>query len=327
MAVGNVATRATFSKLVSTTLENLPAEVFDAVSTNNALLYMLQKRGNLKVVSGGRSFTHPIYYKANTSFKSYAKTATIDTPLMDDITRAEYPIKIIGGSVVISLLEEAMNAGNKEKLIDLVEETVTRAKISMAEELGNQVFKDGTGDNDFDGLQHLISAAPSVAPTDVGGINPATTGNEYWRNQIASASGTDFSSSAAASLAQMSALVGACTFGRQGPRIVVTTKTLYAEYEGLLSSNLRYVTTELGEAGFMHLAYQTMPVVFDDNCPSLTMYFIDTDNLWLQVLARGNMELTDMQPSHDQLLRVALLYLFGNLTTGSRRTNGYTLWA
>ena len=65
-----------------------------------------------------------------------------------------------------------------------------------------------------------------------------------------------------------------------------------------------------------------MPVVFDDNCPASHMYFVDLDNLWLQVLARGNMELTDMQPSHDQLLRVALMYLFGNLSTGSRRTNG-----
>ena len=125
----------------------------------------------------------------------------------------------------------------------------------------------------------------------------------------------------------MSALVAACTFGRQGPRLVVTTKTLYAEYEALLTSNIRYVTTELADAGFMHLAYQTMPVVFDDNCPSGGMFFIDTDNLWLQVLARGNMELTEMQTSHDQLMRVALLYLFGNLTTGSRRTNGYHPWS
>lgn len=320
MATGN----SSFTKLITTTLQNLPAEVFDAVSTNNALLYMLQKRGNLKIVSGGRSFTHPIYYKANTSFKSYAKTDTIDTPLMDDLTRAEYPIKIIAGSVVISLLEEAMNAGNKEKLIDLVEETVTRAKISMSEVLGDQVFGTGVGDNDIDGLQHLINSSPSTQ-SDVGGINPSTTGNEFWRNQIGTTA--DFSSSATTSLGKMSALVANCTFGRQGPRLVVTTKTLYSEYEAMLTSNIRYVTTELADAGFQHLAYQTMPVVFDDNCPSGTMYFIDTDNLWLQVLARGNMELTDMQPSHDQLMRVALMYLFGNLTTGSRRTNGYHPWS
>ena len=319
MATGN----SNFTKLITTTLQNLPSEIFDSVSTNNALLYMLQKKGNLKVVSGGRTFTHPIYYKPNTSFKAYDKTETIDTPLMDDITRAEYPIKIVAGSVVISLLEEAMNAGNKEKLINLAEETVTRAKISMAEVMGDQVFSSGSG-NDMDGLQHLIHTAPS-GQTDVGGIDASAANNEYWRNQIGTTA--DFSSVAATSLGKMSALVASCTFGRQGPRIVVTTKTLYSEYEALLTSNIRYVTTELADAGFLHLAYQTMPLVFDDNCPSGGMYFIDTDNLWLQVLARGNMELTDMQPSHDQLMRVALLYIFGNLTTGSRRTNGYHPWS
>jgi len=320
MATGN----SNFTKLVTTTLQNLPSEIFDAVSTNNALLYMLQKNGNLKVMTGGRSFTHPIYYKKNTSFKSYNKTDTIDTPLMDDITRAEYPIRIVAGSVVLSLLEEAMNNGSKEKLIDLVDETVTRAKISMAEVLGDQVFNDGSGDKDFDGLPFLINSAPD-GQSDVGGIDASATGNTYWRNQIGTTA--DFSATAATSLSKMSALVAACTFGRHGPRLVVTTKTLYSEYEAMLTSNIRYVTTELADAGFLHLAYQTMPLVFDDNCSSGEMYFIDTDNLWLQVLARGNMQLTDMQPSHDQLMKVALLYLFGNLTTGSRRTNGFHPWS
>ena len=319
MATGN----SNFTKLITTTLQNLPAKVFDAVSTNNALLYMLQKRGNLKVVSGGRSFTHPIYYKQNTSFTSYGKTDTIATPLLDDTSRAEYPIKIVAGSVVISMLEEAMNSGNKEKLIDLVEETVTRAKISMSEVLGDQVFGDGTSENDIDGIQHLINSSPSTQ-TDVGGIDPSASGNTYWRNQIGTTA--DFSNSSTTSLGKMSALVANATFGRQGPRLVITTKTLYSEYEALLTSSIRYTTTELADAGFLHLAYQTMPVVFDDNCPAGEMYFIDTDNLWLQVLARGNMELTDMQQSTNQLMKIALLYLFGNLTTGSRRTNAYHPW-
>lgn len=317
-----MAGNSSYTKLITTTLQNLPAEIFDAVSSNNALLYMLQKRGNLKIVSGGRSFTHPIYYKANTSFTSYGKTDTIATPLMDDLTRAEFPIKTIAGSIVISMLEEAMNAGNKEKLIDLVEETVTRAKISMSEILGDQVFSDGTAANDIDGLQMLIHSAPS-GQTDVGGIS--SSADSWWRNQVGITA--DFSSVAATSFAKMSALVAAATFGRQGPRLVVTTKTLYSEYEAMLTSNIRYVTTELADAGFLHLAYQTMPVVFDDNCPSGVMEFVDTDNLWLQVLARGNMELTDMQQSTDQLMKIALLYLFGNLTTGSRRTNAYQPWS
>lgn len=316
MAAGNTS----FTKLITTTLQNLPAEVFDAVSTNNALLYMLQKRGNLKIISGGRSFTHPIWYRTNTSFASYGKTDTIATPLMDDLTRAEYPIKIVAGSIVVSLLEEAMNSGNREKLIDLAEETVTRAKLSMGEIMGDQVFNNGDAANDFDGVPFLINDSPSTQ-TDVGGINPSTTGNDYWRNQVTTATVTAFNTGSEG-LTSMNTMLNNATFGRQGPRLIVTTKTIYALYEIGLTSNIRYVTTELADAGFRHLAYTTMPVVFDDNCTASHMFFVDTDNLWLQVLAQGNMEMTEMQPSHDQLLRVALMYLFGNLTTGSRRTQG-----
>lgn len=316
MATGN----SSYTKLITSTLQNLPSEVFDAVSTNNALLFMLQKRGNLKKVGGGRSFTHPIYYKQNSSFASYGKLDPISTPLVDDITRAEYPIKVIAGSLVVSTLEEAMNAGNKEKLLDLVEETAIRAKISMAEVMGDQVFKDGSIANDFDGLQHLISDSPSTQ-SDVGGIDASA--NTYWQNQTNTDACTAFNTAGAASgLTLMNTLLNDCTFGRQGPRLVVTSKTVYGLYEIGLTSNIRYATTELADAGFRHLAYTTMPIVFDDNNPGNYLYMVDTDNLWLQILSRGNMNITDFESSHDQLTRTALMYLFGNLTTGSRRTQG-----
>ena len=316
MATGNTS----FTKLITTTLQNLPSEVFDAVSTNNALLYMLQKRGNLKIVSGGRSFTHPIFHTQHASFASYGRLDTIVTAIEDDLTRAEYPIKTIAGSVVLSLLDLAMNAGQREKLLDLAEETLQRAKISMGEIMGDQVFKDGTAVNDFDGLQHLINISPSTQ-TDVGGINPSTTGNTFWRNQVDTATITAFNTSSEG-LTAMNSMLNSCTFGRQGPRLVVMTKTVYGLYEIGLTSNMRYVTTELADAGFRHLAYTTLPVVFDDNCPSHYIYFVDTDNLYLQVLSQGNFEITDFERSHNQLTKTALMYLFGNLTAGSRRTQG-----
>ncbi len=307
-----------FDRAITITLQNHGKEIFDNISTNNALLYMLKKRENIKVVSGGRKFTHPLYYKINTSFRSYAELETIDTPRMDNLTRAEYPIKTVAGSLVISTLEEAQNAGDKEKLLDLSDTVRMDAENSMSEVLGDQVFADGSGANDFDGLQHLISDAPS-AQTDVGGISAVTY--SYWRNTATSTTVTAFNTTSEG-LTAMNTLLNACTFGRKGPRAVITTKAIYALYEIGLTSNVRYATTELGDAGFLHLAYATMPIVPDDNCPAGYMYFVDTDSLWLQVLARGNMVVTPFEISHNQLSKTALMYIFGNLTTGSRRTNG-----
>lgn len=316
MATGN----SNFSKVITLTLQDHGAEIFDAVSTNNALLYMLKKRENIKVRNGGRTFTHPIFYKQNTSFRTYGKLDPIDTPVMDDITRAEYPIKIVAGSLVLSTFDEAANAGDKTKLLDLVEETKMAAEISMSEVMGDQVFGTGSANDDFDGLQALINDSPSTQ-TDVGGINPSAAGNTYWQNQVYSTAVTAFNTSNAGLIA-FNTLLNNATFGRQGPRAVLTTKAIYQLYEIGLTSNIRYVTTELADAGFRHLAYTTMPVVFDDNCPASHAYFVDLDQLWLQVLAQGNMKVTPFEFSHNQLSKTALMYLFGNLTAGSRRTSG-----
>jgi hypothetical protein len=306
-----------FDRVITTTLQNHGKEIFDNITTNNALYYLLKKAGNIKTVSGGRKFTHPLFYAINTSFKSYAKLDPIDTPIMEDITRAEYDIKAIAGSLVLSTMEEAMNAGDREKLFDLADVIKMSAENSMSEVMGDQVFAAGTG-NDFDGLTKLISITPSTQ-TDVGGIDSSTY--TYWRNQVTTTGTAGFNTSQAG-LKLMNTMLNTCTFGRKGPRAVITTKAVYALYEIGLANNIRYTNTELADAGFVSLMYTTMPVMFDDNCSSGYMYFIDTDSLWLQVLAQGNMKVTPFEYSHNQLSKTALMYLFGNLTTGSRRTNG-----
>jgi len=318
MAAGN----SSYDRLITTTLQNHGAEIFDAVTTNNNLLNTLKEKGNIKIKSGGRTFTHPLYYKLNSSFKAYSKLETIDTANQDDITRAEYQIKTIAGSLVLPLFDLAANAGDKEKLIDLGSEIRMGAEKSMEEALGDQTFKDGTTTKDFGGVQFLISDSPS-SQTDVGGINPSTTGNEYWRNYVYDTSVSAFNTSEAG-VAAMDDILLNTTFGRSGPRIVITTKAIWALYSLSMTPNFRYgvQNTAKGDSGFRNLAFATLPVMVDSNCPDYHMYFIDTDSLWLQVLARGNMMTTDFEQSHNQLSKIALMYLLGNLTTGSRRTQG-----
>jgi len=309
-----------FDRVASETLQNHSKEIFDNITTNNALLYLLKKRDNIKVKEGGRSFTHPLFYKINTSFKAYPKLGVIDTPIMDDITRAEYSIKNICGSLVISTVEEAMNSGDKEKLLDLADVVRMTAEESMSEVLGDQVFSTGAGADDFGGLQYLINTTPATQTT-VGGIDSSVAANATWRNQV-NLTGTAAFNTGAAGLILMNNMLSACTFGRKGPRAVITTKAVYALYEIGLTANIRYATTELGDAGFQHLAYTTLPIMFDDNCPAGQMYFVDCDSLWLQVLAKGNLTITPFEYTHNQLSKTALMYILGNLTTGSRRTNG-----
>ncbi len=308
---------SSYSAAVTRTLQRHGDEIFDAVSSNNALLWLLKRAGNIRVEPGGRTFTHPLIYGTNTSFQMYGKYDTISTPDPDILTRSEFDIKIAAGSIVLSWLEEAQNQG-KEALIKYAEEKKQEAIISMGELLGDQVFGTGAVSNDFDGLQKLISDDPS-SQTDVGGINPSSY--SYWRNQTYTTTVSAFNTGQAG-IKAMDTLLLACTFGRFGPKVIVTTKTIWSLYQVGLAGNIRYAHTDLADAGFRSLDYAGLPVLFDDNCPAGHMYMVDTDSLWLQVLRRGNNQVTEFRASTNQLTDVALMYLFGNLTTGSRRTQG-----
>lgn len=315
MAVGNT----NFATLATTTLQNFSNEIFDNVVTNNPTLFHLRKAGNIKVVGGGRQFTHPVYYKQNDSFAAISKLGTIPLNIQDDITRAAYDIKIIAGSIVLSQVEQAMNAGDKEKLIDYLEEKKMSAEVTMGEILGDQIFNTSVGANDFDSIPRLVSTTPS-AQSDVGGIDSTAADQTYWRNYVYSTAVTAFGT-AQAGLNAMDISLNNATWGNAGPKIIITTKSIFTLYQLALTANVRYMKLEDGDAGFKNLAYATLPVMFDDNCPASRMYFLDTAGLRFQVLSQGNMKMTAMEQAHSQLVSSALLYILGNLTCGSRRTN------
>lgn len=317
MAAGN----SSYSAAITRTLQDHGTKIFDAVVSNNTVLYFLRQKGNIKLSSGGRSFTHPVYYKQNTSYGSYSKLETIRTPIMEDYTRAEYDIKVVAGSIVMSIQDLAENAGDKAKLLDYGKTLRMAAQVSMEEVMGDQMFANGTSNpKDFGGLPFLINDTPS-SQTDVGGINPSTSGNEYWRNIVGTLV-TGFNTSDAGRKS-MDAAVLEATKGRRGPTLVVTTKTIYALYDVSLLSGYRYQSADMskpGDAKFRSLAYMTMPFVFDDSCTSERMFMVDLDSLQLQLLARGNFQVTPFERTHNQLSETALMYVFGNMTCGSRRT-------
>lgn len=260
MAVPN----SNYTTLIATTLKNYSNKIADNVVTNNSLLYFLNKKGNIKVVSGGTKFAHQILYAKNPSFQAISKLGTIDLPMTDPLTVSEWNIKILAGSIALSNLEVAMNSGSREKLLDLADAKRLEAEVSMTELMGDQVFCAGSGDNDFDGLQKLINEDPDTQ-SDVGGISSSS--NSWWRNYSHDTEVGTFNVSNNG-INAIDTSVNAATFGSQGPKLIVTTKAIFTLYMLSLTGNIRYNSIDMGDAGFKALQYATLPFVADDNCPA-----------------------------------------------------------
>lgn len=288
-------------------------EVFDGISTNNALVWMLRQSGNIKVTEGGRTFTHPLMYALNSSFAARAHDATIPTPDAQTHTHSEWNIRTISGSITLFRLHQAMNQG-KAVILKYLEEKKQSAITSMTEILGDQLV-DGTGtDPDWDSLETIISTTNT---TTVGGIAGS---DASWQNYSAAIAGAFNTSNNG--ITAMDAMVRGTTFGAKSPRALFTTSAVFGLYYISQAGNIRYYNEELADAHFEHLNFGRRPVLWDDNIDAGLMYGADTDGLWLQVLKQGNLVTTEFMPSTNQLSDQALMYLFGNLTCGSRRTQG-----
>ena len=297
----------------SRTNPNFGDEVFDGISTNNALVWVLRQQGNIKVTEGGRTFTHPLHYALNTSFAARAHDATIPTPDPQTHTHSEWNVRVIDGSITLFRLHQAMNQG-KAVILKYLEEKKQSAIVSMTEVLGDQLV-DGTGsDPSWDSTETIAS---STNTTTVGGIAGS---DATWQNYSA-ATGGAFNTSNNGITAWDLAVRGT-TFGNQSPTVIFTTSAIFGLYYISQAGNIRYYNEELADAHFEHLNFGRRPVLWDDNIDAGLTNFINTRSLWLQVLRQGNLVTTEFIPSSNQLSDVALMYLFGNLTTGNRRTQG-----
>jgi hypothetical protein len=167
------------SEIVTTTLRNRSGKLADNVTSNNALLNRLNKKGNVKPVDGGRTIVQELDYQENGTFKRYSGYETLDISPSEVFSAAEFDWKQGAVSVSISGLEELQNSGS-ERVIDLLESRIKNAERTMANNVSNDLYSDGTasGGKQIGGLQHIIADAPSTGT--VGGINRATY--SFWRN-------------------------------------------------------------------------------------------------------------------------------------------------
>ena len=77
----------------------------------------------------------------------------------------------------------------KHQFINLMEENTETLMLGFKEKFDYDLHLDGTQDSEaIGGLDLIISTTPATGT--VGGINRATSGNEYWRNQVSLAINT-----------------------------------------------------------------------------------------------------------------------------------------
>jgi hypothetical protein len=322
MALINPST--TLTEIVTTTLRNRTGKLADNVTQNNALLYRLKEKENVKPVSGGRTIVQELEYAQNGTFKRYSGYEALNISPSDVFTGAEYNYAQAAVAVSISGLEMIQNAG-EEAIIDLLESRIKNAEKTITNNIALDCYSDGSADGgrQIGGLQLLVSKTPSTGV--VGGIDASTTIGSFWRNIAFSASSNGGAPATAANIqSYMNQVWVQMIRGADHPDMMVADNNYYRLYLESLQGIQRIGDAKLADAGFQVLKYMNGDVVLDGGfgggCPSNTMYFLNTDYIYFRPhVDRFFSPLGDDRYAVNQDAMVKLIGFAGNMTVSNRR--------
>lgn len=313
-------TNPSTSQILTTTLNNYKKSITDNILNNHPLFSKLQQKGNVIKESGGASFVEKISYASNGTVQSQGEYDTFNTTPQDVLTEALFTQKMITGTLTLTGLESKRNAG-KERIVPLMDAKMKVLQASLQNELGSQVYGDGTGSNgkDIGGLQLLIADDPTSGT--VGGIDRATY--PFWRNQLYDFSVEGPTASATTIQAAMDALYLRCQVqAGESPDLIAADSVYFTYYNSALVTIQRITTDARAASGFSALAYRGAEVFYDNECPASHMYFINTKHVFLKYLGDALFEVGEASKPVNQDSSIMPLIFVGNMTIDNSRVHG-----
>ena len=317
---------ANISDIVATTIESRTKKIADNVTSNNALLARLERRGNVKTFSGGTKILQELSFAENANTGWYSGYDLLPVGVSDVISAAEYSIKQAAVPVIISGLEQLQNSG-PEQMIDLLEGRIKVAESSMSNLISGGVYSDGSaaGGKQIDGLEAAVPLDPTAAA--YGGID----GNvfTFWQNAFVNSADTT------TMLTDMNTLWAQLVRGNDRPDLIPCDTVTWEAYLDHLQTQQRFTNTQDGDAGFMSIKFMDADVVLDGGiytgditgaagAPVGTMFFLNTDYIHYRPHRDRNM--VPLSPNRryatNQDAEVQILGWAGNLTTSGRMFQG-----
>jgi hypothetical protein len=297
--------------LLSTTLKKYRKTLVDNIHKSNAVFFYLKQNGGIKEEDGGERIVQPLMYGKNDTARSYSGYEILDVTPQTGIDSAEFNWKQYSVSITISGEEERKNSGTS-KIIDILEARTKQAEMSLTESLSQGLFSDGTGNagKDLTGLEAMVLNSGIY-----GGIDSSTY--TWWQ------AGVEATSEALGLPKMRTAFNGASIGGKDTPDLIVTTQALFEKYESLVTPTIMMNsdgTKKLADAGFQALQFKGVPIVWDELCPSGTMYFLNTKHMKLVVHKDANFETSDFVKPENQDAKVAQILFMGNLTCDRRKS-------
>lgn len=169
-------------QLISTTGRRRSKVAKDACRDNLPVTKHMEEHGGYRRVSGGRSVVEEALSAQNSTVAWVGPAGSVALSDQNVVDASEFNWYYMLGSVTFSLSEQYQNSG-PEQYIPLISSKFKVLESTQRNKFHEGVLSAGTasGGLQMAGLASHVSTTPTTGT--VGGINRATTGAEWFRNQ------------------------------------------------------------------------------------------------------------------------------------------------
>lgn len=313
------------NNIVATTLDAKLPELTDNFFKTNALVQRLLQRTDagepVVKYDGGAEIRSVIMYNSVPAY-SYAKGDTFGTGYREFATDLQFQWKRMAAEINVDHMDVRKNAGSAAQIISYVEALAKNAVMSLKNEMGNEIFGDGTGNNgkNWDGLLNGISDGV----TAVGGFGPYTTYGGITRSATPGDPGNAILASVNGvggpfSLPMVNSSYGSVRFDDAKVDLIVTTQAIWDKFWERSQPQDRNAEGPLREIGFDTIRFNGAEVIVDSHCPSGMIFGLNTEfiQLWLMkgmdFVRRGEAFGDNGFPVFNQDAFVDQLVIYGNL--------------
>ncbi len=282
--------------MFTTTWAYRKKEAVEQAYLKTPFIAWMRKQGKIdNGLTGYRRLEIPLEYGSNETVRWISKGSTVPLTEGELLTMAYEDWKYVAVTVLRFGVEDHQNKGGAA-LINYVERKLNAAERALWEEFERAIFADGSGVNEPNGLQNLISTTPTTGT--VHGIDRATYA--WFRNHAKEASGA-FSVYGISDMRNLMNTLTKYTKVELLDIFLVTDQTTFEAYEDEVLDHLRVGVKDLKDLGFDSLTFKGRPIMWCPSAPEGRIYFVNPNYLKLMVDENLFMDMTEWKSIPDQV--------------------------
>lgn len=335
--------RTTIDAFLATTLQKhyKGGKMQNAVMLSTPFLSKMRNGKRVEYIDGGHAIDVNLMYGLNETVGSYARYDRYNIAPQDGMTTVFYRWAQYVGTLSIDGFSEWANSG-VGRLIKLVDEKLEQLTMSFSQVLNAHlldvnVAADSGANGPGNDAKNVLSLPALV------NYNPATSGkviagkdantDTYWRN-IYKASAASTFAGLKKEVSQMINNTSKLT-GTGSCDMILGDQTTYELYEASMQEQTRYSAGDNATIGFENLNVKGRPFFWDQMAPDPAsgvnytgttlkgaLYFLNTKYLKFAIGKGRDMRPTKWKESDDQEARLMSYYLYCQLMSSNRATQG-----